>query len=682
MMHFLSVSNRHPSDSSAPGGVVLRGHRFGRLFVAAPFVMAFLLTLLGGGMAYRSSQTRSELRAWVEHTHTVTQLFDAIERAVVTAETTQRGYLLTGDVAYLARGRTAPAAARSAIATATQLTGDSPVQRERIATIGDAVEQRLMLVSETLGRAVAGDAVGALAMIRSHRGEQLTQTIMRLIAEGRDHERRLLEIRMTREAEAARDVESSVALMGITALFSLVFGLLLVRREMHQTRHALAAVRTSEARFRAVFDHAPVGLTVLDAQGVVTTANDAFSALVARPTTALAGIASRELSPPDDAAASRVAVQQLIDGESEEVTVDTRYLRPDGELRLATLTLALLPDEHGGAARILGITQDITEARQLATTLREREAQMRGAIEASLDAVLIYRAVRGPAGALLDFEISQCNARAGELLSMPAEDLIGHHLAELFPITRESGLFALLERVVRTGVPATHDLETSDPRSVARWVRMQIVRVDDGLAVTARDITEERRDAEVLRAQAHVDELTGLYNRRGFLAAAEREWQRALREHRGVAMVCLDLDGFKQINDSYGHPEGDAALRTMADVLRAAFRGADVVGRLGGDEFVALVVPGGPAGAAVDAAVVARQVGERIRAHLAATNDAAAANGCAYQIRTSMGMATVSVLDGQCAAGEPQTVAALLQMADTRLYEEKGRRGPIVAVAA
>jgi diguanylate cyclase (GGDEF)-like protein len=93
-----------------------------------------------------------------------------------------------------------------------------------------------------------------------------------------------------------------------------------------------------------------------------------------------------------------------------------------------------------------------------------------------------------------------------------------------------------------------------------------------------------------LRLLAVSDYLTGLYNRRGFLALAEHQWQLALRKKMSVALFYIDLDHFKAINDSMGHKEGDLALQTVAAVLRESFRKTDLIGRLGGDEFAIMTL--------------------------------------------------------------------------------------------
>lgn len=112
---------------------------------------------------------------------------------------------------------------------------------------------------------------------------------------------------------------------------------------------------------------------------------------------------------------------------------------------------------------------------------------------------------------------------------------------------------------------------------------------------------ERRRQRELLTAQAEElrnlslrDELTGLYNRRGFLTLGEQHLKVGGRGNRSVVVLMADLDGLKRINDTQGHQAGDSAIRAMADVLRQTFRDGDVVARLGGDEFAVLAVDATP----------------------------------------------------------------------------------------
>jgi diguanylate cyclase (GGDEF)-like protein len=101
---------------------------------------------------------------------------------------------------------------------------------------------------------------------------------------------------------------------------------------------------------------------------------------------------------------------------------------------------------------------------------------------------------------------------------------------------------------------------------------------------------ERHRMVETLRGLAMIDDLTGLYNRRGFMSLAEHHVKLAQRTRKHLLLIFADLDGFKAINDTHGHQEGDLALVETAEALRRTFRGSDIIARLGGDEFVVLAL--------------------------------------------------------------------------------------------
>jgi diguanylate cyclase (GGDEF)-like protein len=164
---------------------------------------------------------------------------------------------------------------------------------------------------------------------------------------------------------------------------------------------------------------------------------------------------------------------------------------------------------------------------------------------------------------------------------------------------------------------------------------------------------------EAMERMAATDALTGLANRRTFEATAERELSRALRSQEPIAMVLIDIDHFKQLNDRYGHREGDEVLRQVADVLRHCCRPFDTAARYGGEEFV-IVLPGCDL-------VDAERAAERIRAAVADLSHEAG-------VTVSAGVAVYPRNGGD--------VDALVRAADAALYESKrgGRNRVTVAV--
>ncbi|WJH38308.1 GGDEF domain-containing protein (plasmid) [Aliirhizobium terrae] len=161
----------------------------------------------------------------------------------------------------------------------------------------------------------------------------------------------------------------------------------------------------------------------------------------------------------------------------------------------------------------------------------------------------------------------------------------------------------------------------------------------------AIDFTEERRRIEMLEETARTDVLTGLLNRRGLSIEFA-----ALRSADGFAVLALDVDGFKEINDAHGHAMGDVVLQTTAARLTSAVRESDLVARTGGDEFAVVVAGNRSTGEAA-----AERILTRMREPIFISNEIA-------DVRTSIGGAWT---------GEKRDVSELLKQADVLLYDAK-----------
>ncbi|HEY2547681.1 MAG TPA: GGDEF domain-containing protein [Candidatus Acidoferrum sp.] len=154
---------------------------------------------------------------------------------------------------------------------------------------------------------------------------------------------------------------------------------------------------------------------------------------------------------------------------------------------------------------------------------------------------------------------------------------------------------------------------------------------------------------------ALTDELTGLYNRRGFMALAERQLKLGRRSGRGMLLFVMDVDRLKHINDSFGHLEGDLALKRTAEILERTFRDSDVVARLGGDEFAVLAIEASGHSEAT------------IKARLFESLKSICAKESSYEISLSLGLARFD-------SGSRTSIGELMAKADEAMYKQKKRR--------
>ncbi|MEU4423513.1 diguanylate cyclase [Actinoplanes sp. NPDC024001] len=258
---------------------------------------------------------------------------------------------------------------------------------------------------------------------------------------------------------------------------------------------------------------------------------------------------------------------------------------------------------------------------------------------------------------LPDGRFSYLSPAVEKVLGMPASAALGRSSLEILHHEDRARLGAELTHLYATpGAQLTYQGRYRRADGTWRWLEVVAVNLTHqpgigGVVCNGRDVTEERELHERLRFQADHDELTGLANRRRFTAA--------MGAADGDATVLLiDLNGFKQINDTYGHGAGDAVLRHVADRLRACAGPDDVPARLGGDEFAVLVGDG-------DAAAADR-LAARIRAAL---TEPAEIGGRRLTVGASIG----------AACGPAADPDQLLNAADLRMYDEKQRARAVVS---
>ena len=183
----------------------------------------------------------------------------------------------------------------------------------------------------------------------------------------------------------------------------------------------------------------------------------------------------------------------------------------------------------------------------------------------------------------------------------------------------------------------------------ARWV-VGICLI--AVVVLLVALAVDRRHSE-LQTLAMTDALTGLHNRRGFFMLADHQWQVALRKNTELVLFYLDIDCFKNINDTLGHKEGDQALLDLTEILRACFRSSDVLARMGGDEFAVLCSADGDHRMNVE---------DRLTAALRRSNQISHRK---FRLAVSFGML---VCDDSMAE---MTMGELVSKADALMYEQK-----------
>jgi diguanylate cyclase (GGDEF)-like protein len=294
-----------------------------------------------------------------------------------------------------------------------------------------------------------------------------------------------------------------------------------------------------------------------------------------------------------------------------------------------------------------------------AARLRWEHERFLAAAESSLDDFYIFDGVTDERGEVIDFRFSYINPNALRRLHATREELEGKILTEVRPFMSASGLIERYREVVRTGKPFLCEVYLDDERIQGTWLHVQVIKLGNGVAITSRDVTEHKQLIEHVSHLAHYDHLTGLANRALMRDRLQQAMHMASRHGEQVAVFMLDIDGFKQINDSLGHANGDAVLVIAAERLRGSVRDSDTVARFGGDEFV-IIMPG------FKNAADAARCGEQIVRNMLRP---VYIRGNAVEITISLGMCLYP--------DDAADVDELLQHADAAMYAVKrtGRNG-------
>lgn len=301
-----------------------------------------------------------------------------------------------------------------------------------------------------------------------------------------------------------------------------------------------------------------------------------------------------------------------------------------------------------GQAIILSIIRDISERKIAEQLLLESENNLRALFNAVTESFFLMNK---------DGMILIANETMARRYRISPDAVVGSYVYNLLTpeVAEQRKVQAAL--VVNTGKPVRFE-DVCFNRNIDQVFypvfdgNGQVVRI----AVFGIDITERRKMEQRLETIAFHDQLTGIYNRRGFIHLAERQLKLARRSKQKLLLFFADLDRMKWINDSFGHEEGDKALKTATKVLVKSFRESDIISRVGGDEFAILAINADEK--------TAENLLERLRQIIKKRN---LRRSRKYELSISLGYA---VFD----PSQPSSLDVLMSSADMNMYRDKKQK--------
>ena len=435
---------------------------------------------------------------------------------------------------------------------------------------------------------------------------------------------------------------------------------LCIRDLTERRRYELAG--NDDTRFRSLVQNSAVVTMLVSPAGVVRAASAALTRLLGHDPELVEGHPLAEIVVEEDHPALETALAKARRGATaaSPVTADVRFRRLAGEESIPfELTVVDLSDDAAVAGFVI-TCHEVTARKTAEAELRATLSMLSATLESTADGILVVDA---------EGRIANYNKRFAEMWRIPEhvlearddEQAIKSVLSQL--VRPEAFVAKVEELYAHPDAESTDTLEFLDGRVFERYSQPQ--RVDGkvvGRVWSFSDVTERRRLETELKRLALRDPLTDLANRPLFAESLDQALARVRRGHRPLAVLFIDLDRFKQVNDSLGHGAGDRLLVEAASRIRTAVREMDQVARFGGDEFAVLCED-------LDFETDAADVAARV---LEAFDEPFACDDRQFYVGASIGIAV--------SASGSETAESMLQDADAAMYRAKdGGRGRIEA---
>lgn len=461
---------------------------------------------------------------------------------------------------------------------------------------------------------------------------------------------------------AERQLPWLLALGGllVTALLTALVTLLVLRRAqaLDDVRLAGGALEDSEERFRTVFRQAAVGVAQTNTRtGELVRVNEKFSNVLGYSVQELQQMRFQDFTHPDDLQSDLELTERMVAGDVPEFQLEKRYLHKDGHTVWAHLTVSPMRTPGGKPEFHIAVMQDITTRKQMEEALRTSEQRLRGIL------------LRMPVGVCLVHKDGTIVFRNERYLQICG---YGDDLAPdadswwrlCFPdpdrraLARAEWRAALHAAVAGDGSIAPQEFVLTGRDGHLRTVETSGVLLGDDHLVTMVDLSQRKAAEEEIHSLAYYDPLTRLPNRRLLLDRLQQALAVSARRQRCGAVLMLDLDNFKTLNETRGLDRGDALLREVSLRLRGCVQGQDTVARHGGDEFV--VVLEDLDDTPQEAGARAEEAGQRI---LTALRQPFVLDGEAHHSTLSMGIAIFQ--------GLRESAEELLKRGELAMYQAK-----------
>lgn len=404
-------------------------------------------------------------------------------------------------------------------------------------------------------------------------------------------------------------------------------------------------IKRNEELFNNIISNAPMGVIYVTIEGSIILANTIAESILYLSKNDTKGRYEKINGTPEVPFIKDNTIgwplTMAIDSGKPLYNIESIIEREGNYKQFISLNVAPIRDIHDKLAGLIVMIVDVTDVKIIQMELSDSKNKLNNILESINDG---FFAIDG------NGILTYVNTKAEETWGLKSEKIIGKHVESVFKKKYYGSIYEHFYRALKKQIYSQLEYFES---STKKWFMLHFYPYSDGISIYFTDITYKKEMEFRLKEMAMTDVLTGVMNRRAGISIIEKSILSSKREKKPLTICFMDVDGLKNVNDTYGHNEGDRLLTDVSKILFSVFRGSDTLCRLGGDEFLAILP-----GCDLEQTALIR---ERIRNSLNKANNT---GDHPYPLEVSIGFALYPI-ENEISADE------FIKIADSEMYKEK-----------
>lgn len=554
------------------------------------FALALTILCAVGILSFLQIKRLDRSNNWVTHTYQVIETANSVLANLIDTESKQQGYLLTNNGVHLDTFHHAIDKVNQKLQIVRQLTADNPLQQQRLNNIAPLIKNRLDLLQKIVDVHTNQSNSAAIKIFSLGQGKILTDQIWLQFTEIINEEEKLLQQRNQVASQEAYRINFLITVSNIVSIILLLLSIILFNRYLKYRIHANQVAQELQHRLSGIIESTNDGIVALDLNLRFIVFNSAYTQMFEK----LFGvqihlgmcISDALIDYPKLQTNAAQLWQRALNG--EHLTAVHEIQSVDQQDYIYEVTYNPLLNANQQCIGISYIVRDITTRVKAEQQLQESEERFRKAFDNSG----VGMALMSLDGHWLKFNKSFCAIIGHNEKQLPKMNL----QTLIFPADLATTMLYLQQ--LQANVISCCQIENRyiQNNGNINWAFTTVSFMRDAQAnplyyiIQIQDINAKKKTEDQLKHIAYHDPLTGLANRANLERSLDQALAAAHRQQRSLAVLFLDLDGFKVINDNYGHDAGDILLQQVAERLKHCTQTTDIIARLGGDEFVIALI--------------------------------------------------------------------------------------------